>query len=368
MNKIVHIVGARPQFIKMSSLFSVLKDSYDQVIIHTGQHYDFDMSDIFFDQLNIPEPDYNLEIGSGKHGEQTAKIIIRLEEKLIKEKPSIVIVYGDTNSTLGAAIACSKLNIPIAHVEAGVRSFNRKMPEEINRIITDKVSTLHFAPTKTAVDNLAKEGIKGLVFNTGDIMYDILKKNLTKIEHRKSLLKEYNLKEGEYVLVTIHREANTDRENLEKIVSALSLIEEPVIFPLHPRTKKRLVQYNLLHKLIGKRNIQIINPVGYIEMLILEKFSKLIVTDSGGIQKEAYIIGIPCITLREETEWIETVNDGWNIIVGNDAKKILEGVKEFHPRGRRKNVFGDGNSALNMKKIITSYLNGSMKDKLDIND
>ncbi|HHD82974.1 UDP-N-acetylglucosamine 2-epimerase (non-hydrolyzing) [candidate division WOR-3 bacterium] len=367
MNKVIHVVGARPQFIKMAPLYNALRENLKQVIIHTGQHYDFDMSDIFFDQLNIPEPDYNLEVGSGKHGEQTAKIITRLEEKLLKEQPSLVILYGDTNSTLGAAIACSKLHFPMVHVEAGVRSFNRKMPEEINRIVTDKVADIHFAPTKTAVNNLEKEGINRFVYNTGDIMYDILKMNLTKIEHKKSLIRQYNLSEGEYILVTVHREVNTDRERLENVISALSQIEEPVVFPLHPRTKKRLVQYNLLHKLIGKRNMQIISPVGYIEMLILEKFARLIITDSGGIQKEAYIIGIPCITLREETEWVETVDDGWNILVGNDETKILEGIKEFHPRGRRKNIFGDGNSAINMKKIILAYLNGETNYKLDIN-
>ncbi|NIA23180.1 MAG: UDP-N-acetylglucosamine 2-epimerase (non-hydrolyzing) [Proteobacteria bacterium] len=367
MNKIVHIVGARPQFIKMTPLYNALRESVDQVIIHTGQHYDFDMSDIFFDELNIPEPDYNLEIGSGKHGEQTAKIITRLEEKLMKEKPSLIIVYGDTDSTLGAAIASSKLNFPIVHVESGVRSFNRKMPEETNRIVTDRVADIHFAPTKTAVNNLNKEGINRFVYNTGDIMYDILKMNLTKIEHKKALLQQYNLNEGKYILVTVHREANTEKDNLEKIISALSQIEEPVVFPLHPRTKKKLVQYNLLYKLIGRRNMQIINPVGYVEMLILEKFSRLIVTDSGGIQKEAYIIGVPCITLREETEWVKTVDDGWNILVGNDADKLLKAVKEFHPRGRRKNIFGDGNSAINMKKIIIAYLNGDTDYKLDIN-
>lgn len=187
MNKVIHVVGARPQFIKMAPLYNALRENLKQVIIHTGQHYDFDMSDIFFDQLNIPEPDYNLEVGSGKHGEQTAKIITRLEEKLLKEQPSLVILYGDTNSTLGAAIACSKLHFPMVHVEAGVRSFNRKMPEEINRIVTDKVADIHFAPTKTAVNNLEKEGINRFVYNTGDIMYDILKMNLTKIEHKNPL-------------------------------------------------------------------------------------------------------------------------------------------------------------------------------------
>jgi UDP-N-acetylglucosamine 2-epimerase (non-hydrolysing) len=357
MSKIMHIVGARPQFIKMAPLYNALENSVEQITVHTGQHYDFEMSDLFFDELKIHEPDYNLEVGSGTHGSQTADIILHLEKVLMNENPDMVIIYGDTNSTLGASLTCGKLYYPIVHVEAGVRSGNMHMPEEINRIVTDKLSSILFTPMKSSVENLKNEGISEGVYNTGDIMYDILKNNLTQIEHRKRFLEQLSIKENEYILATVHREINTDKEGLCKIVDAFSKINEVIIFPIHPRTKKMLVKYNLLHKLIGKRNIKLISPVGYLEMLILEKFARIIVTDSGGIQKEAYIIGVPCITLRNETEWKETVRDGWNILVGNDKEKIIDSINSFHPKGRRKNIFGDGNSALTMKGIIIEYLN-----------
>jgi UDP-GlcNAc3NAcA epimerase len=348
--KIVTIVGARPQFIKAANLSRIIKniDEIKEIIVHTGQHYDPNMSDIFFTEMNIPQPDINLEIGSCSHARQTGRMLEGIEEILIKEHPDWVLVYGDTNSTLAGALAAAKLNIPVAHVEAGLRSFNRNMPEEINRIATDHISECLFAPTQNALDLLAKEGLTDRSVFSGDIMYDsILFYN--KLAQKKHKLKSIiDIEPGGYFLATIHRQENTDNiENLQSVFLALSELESPVIVPLHPRTQK------LMDDITFRSNVHIIPPVGYLEMITLLSNCQKVLTDSGGLQKEAYFLQKPCITLREETEWIETLEGNWNFVVGTNRQKILDKVAltEF---GEQRKAFGDGKAA----EIIITHLMG----------
>ena len=352
--KIASIIGARPQFIKASAMFKEVRKNYEDVLIHTGQHYDYEMSKVFFDQLGIPEPNYNLGVGSGKQGEQTGKMLIKVEEVLLNEKPDFVLVYGDTNSTIAGALASVKLHIPVGHIEAGLRSFDRNMPEEINRVLTDHCSDLLFSPTQTGVDNLRKEGITRGVYLTGDVMYDVLLQNL-KIAEKSRILEELNVRSKEYFLATVHRQANTDNaKNLANIVDALSDIDEKVIFPIHPRTLKIINNHGLKRKI--EKNIVIINPIGYFDFIWLEKNAKKILTDSGGIQKEAYLLKVPCITLRENTEWVETIKEGWNVLVGSSKEKILNAVNNFQPHEKQRKVFGDGHASKNIVKILDKYL------------
>lgn len=339
--KIVSIVGARPQFIKVKPVIEELrKRKIKHILVHTGQHYDYEMSKIFFEELSIPEPDYNLEIGSHTQGKQTALMLERIEKVLLKEKPDIVIVYGDTNSTLAGALSAVKLDIPVAHVEAGLRSYRMDMPEEINRVLTDRISKFLFCPTRTAVNNLKKEGITKGVYLVGDVMYDIFK---SKIKNQKSkILKKLKLKPKEYLLLTIHRQENTDNlRNLKNILSALIRTGERIVFPVHPRTRKVLNQFE---DLTGNQlsNFLLLEPVSYLEMLALEKNAKKILTDSGGVQKEAYWFGVPCITLRNETEWVETVESGWNVLVGYKPRRILEAVRTAQPVSKCEALYGDG--------------------------
>jgi UDP-GlcNAc3NAcA epimerase len=354
--KVVSIIGARPQFIKCAPLSRELRKSHKEILVHTGQHYDHEMSDIFFEELEIPTPDYNLGIGSGSHGEQTGKLLIEIEVVLKKELPDLVLVYGDTNSTLAGALAAVKLHIPIAHVEAGLRSFDRTMPEEINRIITDHISDYLLCPTQTAVDNLAAENVKEGVFLTGDIMADALAYNQHIAEKKSRILENLSLQKKKYLVMTVHRPGNTDsKKNMASILAAVSESKFPVIFPTHPRTRKYLQEFGLWETMPG--NIVVTESIGYLDMIRLMENASKILTDSGGIQKEAFMLGIPCITLRDNTEWVETLKDGWNVLVGGDRKRIVEEVKRKQSiLLRQENLFGDGNTAERIVRIFSEPL------------
>lgn len=318
--KIVTIVGARPQFIKAAAVSRVLRRQIREVLVHTGQHYDGNMSQVFFEELEIPSPDCNLGIGSGEHGAQTGAILAAVEKVLQKEKPDRVLVYGDTNSTLAGALAAAKLHVPVAHVEAGLRSFNRRMPEEINRVLTDHVADLLFCPSRTAVGHLAAEGIRTGVHRVGDVMYEALMHAVRLAERNSRALERLQLAPGAYALATIHRAENTDDPaRLGRLVAALQEVARtlPVVFPVHPRTRRRLPD------LVPGRGLHLVDPLGYLDMARLETRAALILTDSGGIQKEAYWLRVPCITLREETEWVETVQQGWNVLAGADPEQIV---------------------------------------------
>lgn len=347
--KIATVIGARPQFIKSVPLSRELRKNHQEILIHTGQHYDYEMDQVFFQELSIPEPDYNLQAGSGRHGAQTSAMLIKLEAILIQEKPDLVLVYGDTNSTLAGALAAVKLHINIAHVEAGLRSFDRTIPEEINRIITDQCANYLFCPTKTAVTNLEREGVAGQIHHTGDVTVDVLGDSI-EAARRSPVLEHLGLENERYLLATVHRQSNTDDEpKLRNIVEALLEIDEDIVFPLHPRTEKYLKAYGLFDKL--REYIRLIKPLGYLDFLKLMSSAREILTDSGGIQKEAYILSVPCITLRETTEWIETVENGWNILVGTDKERIIKTVREFEPHGEPPEVFGRG-ASVKISRII----------------
>jgi UDP-GlcNAc3NAcA epimerase len=352
--KVLSIVGARPQFIKAAPVGRALRRVAREVLVHTGQHYDHGMSAVFFDELHIPEPHYNLGVGSGSHGWQTGQMLIRIEEVLLKELPDWVLVYGDTNSTLAGTLAAVKLHIPVAHVEAGLRSFNRRMPEEHNRVLTDHAANLLFCPTQTAVDNLAREGISHGVHLVGDVMYDALQYNAALSEQRSDVLARLRLPRGDYALVTVHRPRNADDPTrLQDILMALDEISVagPVVLPAHPRTRKAM-------DALGYRpgpGLRVIGPVGYLDMLALEKHARLILTDSGGVQKEAYLFGVPCLTLREETEWVETVEVGWNLLVGADRAAIVRAARGFHPQQPPPPLFGDGQASVRIVALLTGH-------------
>ncbi|MDD3050083.1 MAG: UDP-N-acetylglucosamine 2-epimerase (non-hydrolyzing) [Candidatus Cloacimonetes bacterium] len=340
--KLLSIIGARPQFIKSAAVSRALSKNKElsETIVHTGQHYDKNMSDDFFKELNIPKPSYNLGVGSGSHGKQTALMLCRLEEVLVKEKPDWVIVYGDTNSTIAGALASTKLGIRIAHVEAGLRSFNRLMPEEINRITTDHISDTLFAPTLNAMNLLKKEGLADKSQFSGDVMYDSVIYYSTLIQKDISGYLPPNIPR-EFYLSTIHRPQNTDfKENLAEIFSAFAELDYPVILPLHPRTAKLLREYE-----INPVNVHIIEPVGYKNVLAMAMNSKKILTDSGGLQKEAYFLGKQCVTLRTETEWIETLHDNWNIISDCRKESILQAASAPLKNKSRNLSFGSGKAS-----------------------
>lgn len=366
--KILTILGARPQFIKAATVSRAIKEFnaaerslMHEVIVHTGQHYDANMSDVFFEEMDIPKPQYSLGCGGLEHGAMTGRMLERIEEILEKEKPDSVLVYGDTNSTLAGALAASKMHIQVAHVEAGLRSFNMAMPEEINRILTDRVSNYLFCPTETAVKNLEQEGFpyhtankrKQCIFNAGDVMYDA---TLFYAEKARELvsLEKWDLDEKDYVLCTVHRAENTDDPyRLESIFKALNTINKtlPVILPLHPRTKKIVTQSSFSDLL---STLKIVDPVSYIETQRLEMGAKLILTDSGGMQKEAFFHKVPCITLRDETEWTETVDSRWNNVVGSSFDKIITAFNNYFKPAEQRNYYGNGTSA---SKILQTLLN-----------
>lgn len=381
--KAISVVGARPQFIKLAPLVKAISDigeRIEHVIVHTGQHYDYNMSKVFFNELGLPEPDYHLGVGSGEHGAQTGLMLQKIEDVLAKEEPDRVIVYGDTNSTLAGALAGAKLHISVDHVEAGLRSFNREMPEEINRALTDHCSSILFCPTENAVENLRKEGFTNiaaegklidgsfkppafsaddpLVVNVGDIMYDSFLLCLGMAEKRSDIMKRFKLTPKGYCLATVHRAENTDdKDRLKSILEALSEIsgETRMVFPAHPRTRKAIKELGKAARVPD--TLHLIDPVSYFDMLILEKNAKMIFTDSGGMQKEAYFSRVPCVTLRDETEWVETVASGWNALAGAEKGKIVEGFYGTKS-GKEMDQYGRGDTA---KKILEVLVGGEKR-------
>ncbi len=370
--KILTVVGARPQFIKAAMVSRAIVEHNRQganptvveEIIHTGQHYDDNMSDIFFRQMGIPEPAANLHAGTGLHGEMTGRMLSAIEKEIVNRKPDWVLVYGDTNSTLAGALAAAKLQVPVAHVEAGLRSFNRRMPEEINRILTDHVSSLLFCPTHAAVDNLSNEGITRGVHHVGDVMYDAALLFGEIAARTSTILRDLNLTPGEYYLATVHRAENTDDPiRLRNILTALKALEKPVILPLHPRTKKILQKFSpsLLTPPSSPAkpspSLRIVDPLSFLDMVELEKNARCILTDSGGVQKEAYFHGVPCVTLREETEWVETVQAGWNQVVGAETERIVAAVRRART-GEPIHEYGEGNSTADVLEHICAAVSG----------
>ena len=342
--KIVTIVGARPQFVKAAPVSRVLRRDHEEILVHTGQHYDTMMSDVFFEELDIPPPRYNLQVGSGLHGAQTGAMLERVEAVLLDERPDWVLIYGDTNSTVAGALAAAKLHIPVAHVEAGLRSYNRSMPEELNRIVADHLSTLLLCPSETAVGNLAREGITAGVSVTGDVMADALQFAAGRARERSTILRALALRPREFILATLHRAENTDDpERLRAIAAALHAIDEPIVLPVHPRTRKVLRDNGVA--LDSRASVRLIEPLSYFDMVALTESARLVMTDSGGLQKEAYWLGVPCVTLRDETEWIETVQAGWNTLAGADTEAIVRTVRTLKPPAARPPLYGDGRAA-----------------------
>lgn len=359
--KILTVIGARPQFIKASAVTRAIQnwnhnqpdEGITEILVHTGQHFDENMSQVFFTELGLPAPDYNLNINGGTHGQMTGRMIEGLENILLETRPDAVLVYGDTNSTLAATVAAVKLSIPIAHVEAGLRSYNMDMPEEVNRILTDRVSSLLFCPTTQAITNLEKEGITDGVMNTGDVMYDVALSCLELSNQKSSFLKRHGLTDKEFILVTCHRQESTDSKfNLQNIADALNALalNHIIVLPLHPRTAKMLAA----HQITLSERIMTIEPIPFLDMLQAEKHARMIITDSGGVQKEAYFYGVPCVTMREETEWTETVDAGWNRLAGTNAERIVHAAESLLNAANlpaQPPLYGDGKAA---EKIVTA--------------
>jgi UDP-N-acetylglucosamine 2-epimerase (non-hydrolysing)/UDP-GlcNAc3NAcA epimerase len=349
LKTILTVVGARPQFIKAAPVSRALARSFQEVLVHTGQHYDYGMSDVFFQEMEMRPPDFHLGAGSGTHGEQTGRMLIEIEKILHAVQPAYVLVYGDTNSTLAGALAAAQSRIPLAHVEAGLRSYNRAMPEEINRVVTDHISSLLFCPTDAAVENLAREGVTSGIHRVGDVMYDVLLHNLALARRRSTILLSLGFEKGQYALATVHRAANADDPTrLAAILAALGSLPTPVVFPVHPRTRNMIVETAL----VIRENVRMVEPVGYFDSLILQENANCILTDSGGMQKEAYLLGVRCLTLREETEWTETVQAGWNRLMGVDPSAIREAFESWCPPDDRPNLYGNGDAAAEVCAIL----------------
>jgi len=354
--KVISIIGARPQFIKVAPVDSALRAAgHEHFMLHTGQHYDYGMSQVFFDELQIPEPNVNLEIGSGSHARQTGQMLVGIEDIILQEDPDWVLIYGDTNSTLAGALSASKLHFPVAHVEAGLRSFNRRMPEETNRVLADHCSDLLFAPTQTAVDNLAQEGIQEGVHLVGDVMYDAVRQLRTVANERSTILDRIDQPSGGYILATIHRPYNTDDPiALRAILETFREIKETIVFPVHPRTARRITEFELNHLQSSIKNLISLPPVSYLDMLMLENNARAIVTDSGGMQKEAYFFGVPCLTLRPETEWVETIHAGWNRLIQPNQNGLGEALEKTDRNIPHPPLYGDGNASRKIVRILNS--------------
>lgn len=358
--KIAAIVGARPQFIKAAAISRVIRTEYaggiTEVLVHTGQHYDDNMSRVFFEELDIPQPNYHLGISGGRHGAMTGRMLEGIENVLLTEQPDIVLVYGDTNSTLAGALAAVKLHIPVAHVEAGLRSFNMRMPEEVNRILTDRVSSLLFCPTATALDNLKAEGITAGVYHVGDVMYDVAMFYRDQARQQSDVMERFGLRAGEFALATCHRAENTDDPNrMREICLGLADVATmlPVVFSVHPRTRTAIEDHRLTSCLV---RVTMVEPLCFLDMLKLQQTAKVIITDSGGMQKEAFFCGVPCITVRDETEWVETVASGWNRLAGASRGGILSSYNSLADRSVKKadSPFGDGFASNQIVSILSA--------------
>jgi len=371
--RIASVVGARPNFIKLAPIHKAISTISEHTIIHTGQHYDYELSEIFFREFYLPKPDFDLDVGSGTSGFQIGEMVKRLEKVFLEKhnKFHLVLVYGDTNSTFAGALASKTSGISVAHVESGLRSFDRSMPEEINRILTDHISDYLFAPTKTAIENLEREHVSGKIIYTGDIAVEIVRE-AAQVSSKSAILRDLQLLPKSYILFTMHRAENTNsEENLLSVIRAFEALAEEelqegrqrtrIVFPVHPRTANFLQEKNMYERLKMSKNIFLIKPVGYMDFIRLIKNAKKIITDSGGVQKEAYLLSVPCITIRRNTEWIETVNENWNLLTDTNTNKIIQAVKEWMPSpepisesNQQKPIFGDGKTSQTIKDFIGS--------------
>jgi UDP-N-acetylglucosamine 2-epimerase len=347
--RILSVVGNRPQFVKSAPLSLALRErGVEEAVLHTGQHYDPELSAVFFEELELAPPRYRLEAGSGTHAEQTGRMLPGIEAAVLGERPDAVLVYGDTNSTLAGALAAAKVLVPVAHVEAGLRAFDRALPEELNRMLVDRLSALLFCPTELAVHNLAGEGITHGVHLVGDVMYDANLRLAPIARARSTVLADTGVEAGRYLVLTLHREANAASEPLARLADALARLDEPVVFPAHPRTRTALAAAGI--SLGG--TVRVLPPLGYLDFASLASQARVVLTDSGGVQKEAYWYGTPCITLRTSTEWVETVETGWNRLVGTDPEAIVAAVREAAPRAERHHLYGDGRAAERIADLL----------------
>ena len=353
--KVLTVVGARPQFVKAYPVSRQLRRDHEEVLVHTGQHYDAELSDVFFEELGIPEPDHHLGVGSGPHGEQTAEMMAGIEDRLAEEGPDLVLCYGDTNSTLAAGIVASKTDVPLAHVEAGLRSDDREMPEEVNRVLTDHAADCLLAPSDAAAENLRAEGLTDGVFVTGDVMSDAVSLVRDRAATRARTLADLGVEPGEYVLATVHRAHNTDDPGrLADIVAALAAVDDEVVFPAHPRTTDALREYGLYEEAADA--LTLLDPLGYVDFVGLVADARAVATDSGGVQKEAFFLDTPCVTLRETTEWTETVDAGWNVLVGSDPDRIAAALDgSFDLPDDKPRPYGDGDAASAVTAALESF-------------
>ena len=354
--RILTVIGNRPQFVKAAAVSRLLRESAEELIVHTGQHYDDDLSRVFFDELGVPAPHRELGAGGGSNTAQTARILGLLEQVVAEAAPDLVLVYGDTNSTLAGALAARQAGVAVGHVEAGMRSFDRTMPEELNRVLTDHASDLLLCSTETAMHNLRSESVAGRAHLVGDVMADVSLSFRPIAEERSSALADHSLEPGGYLLATAHRAGNVDRaDGLERLVAILEALPMPCVLPLHPRTAARLDAFGLRERLDRAEGLLILPPQGYLDFMKLAMHARAVLTDSGGVQKEAYLLGVPCVTLRENTEWVETVEAGWNTLTGLDPDAVMAALERPAPGGERPELYGGGRAAERVRDVVCAY-------------